>query len=316
YNLTLNNLDAMFASTMLSRPKADDEFRVLLIGDSSTWGWFLQPDETYAAGINARAATLSDGRRVVAYNVGYPVLSLTKDLILLDYAMQYEPDMVVWLVTAQSMRYEDDRGAPVQTAAPVSEWPPHYLTSLTETYTLNVDVADEPPPSLLGGTIVDQRRDLANLLRLQVYGGAWGATRVDHRVPETFDLRRSDLSDSEAWGGFEEPTALTVDSLAFDVLTAGVDLVGDTPLLLVNEPIFISDGENSDVRYNSFYPRWAYDGYRDALADLAAENDWTYADWWDMLPPDQFTDTPVHVTPEAAEIISERLLDFILQETE
>ena len=36
YNLTLNNLPAMFAAHELARPKAADEFRVLLLGDSGT----------------------------------------------------------------------------------------------------------------------------------------------------------------------------------------------------------------------------------------------------------------------------------------
>ena len=30
------------------RPKADDEFRVLLVGDSGNWGILLKPEETLA----------------------------------------------------------------------------------------------------------------------------------------------------------------------------------------------------------------------------------------------------------------------------
>jgi hypothetical protein len=53
YNLTLNNLPAMFAAHELARPKAADEFRVLLMGDSGTWGWFLAID-TLVGQLNAR----------------------------------------------------------------------------------------------------------------------------------------------------------------------------------------------------------------------------------------------------------------------
>ena len=49
YNLTLNNLDAMFASHEITQPKQKDEFRVVLIGDSSTWGFLLKPEDTLAA---------------------------------------------------------------------------------------------------------------------------------------------------------------------------------------------------------------------------------------------------------------------------
>jgi hypothetical protein len=68
-------------------------------------------------------------------------------------------------------------------------------------------------------------------------------------------------------------------------------------VLLINEPMFISNGQNSDLRYNSFSPRWAYDQYHDLLNDKAKENDWHTLDLWDSIAPDEFTDTPVHLTP-------------------
>src|SRR5690606_38873355 len=86
YNLSMNDLDAMFASHAISAPKADDEFRIVLIGDSATWGILLQPHETLSAQINAANLTLADQRRVKAYNLGHPLLSLSKDLLILDQA--------------------------------------------------------------------------------------------------------------------------------------------------------------------------------------------------------------------------------------
>ena len=41
-------------------------------------------------------------------------------------------------------------------------------------------------------------------------------------------------------------------------------------MLLVNEPMLISNGANSEIRYNFFYPRWAYDEYRSMLAEALA----------------------------------------------
>jgi hypothetical protein len=41
YNLSTYNIPAMFASHVIARPKASDEFRVIIIGDSGTWGWLL-----------------------------------------------------------------------------------------------------------------------------------------------------------------------------------------------------------------------------------------------------------------------------------
>src|SRR5512136_1184265 len=89
YNLSLNNIPAMLSSHVIARRKAPDEFRLILIGDSSTWGWFLENKDSLAAQLNRGRNTTPDGRRAVAYNLGYPIMSLSKDLLLLDAAMSY-----------------------------------------------------------------------------------------------------------------------------------------------------------------------------------------------------------------------------------
>ena len=98
---------------------------------------------------------------------------------------------------------------------------------------------------------------------------------------------------------------LTQDDLALDVLAAGVKLAGKVPVLIVNEPIFVSHGTNSQLRYNSFYPRWAYDAYRDLLGTTALANGWRYLDLWDSIAPDEFTNTPVHLTPKGSAQLAE-----------
>src|SRR5215207_1252729 len=58
YNLSLFNLDAMFASHLLNgSEKTPDEYRVLLIGDSSVWGTLLTPDQTLAGQLNTNGIT-------------------------------------------------------------------------------------------------------------------------------------------------------------------------------------------------------------------------------------------------------------------
>ena len=44
---------------------------------------------------------MPDGRLLRAYNLGYPVMSLTKDLLLLELAHSYTPNLVVWCVTLE-----------------------------------------------------------------------------------------------------------------------------------------------------------------------------------------------------------------------
>src|SRR4030042_5226234 len=80
YNISLYNLDSMFASHELAaNDKPADEYRVLIIGDSSAWGFLLKPENTITAYINAANIQSGDDRFVRAYNLGYPTMSLTKD---------------------------------------------------------------------------------------------------------------------------------------------------------------------------------------------------------------------------------------------
>lgn len=301
YNLSLNNLPAMFASHAVSRPKADDEFRVLLVGDSGNWGILLKPEETLAGYINAENYTLDDGRKVVAYNLGHPIMSLTKDLMLLDYAMRYQPDMIVWLTTLESFALES------QLEPPIVENNADRIQRLIADYSLDLDTqnAELSEPSFLDLTIIGQRREIADWLRLQAFNIMWTITGIDQFYPDEYTLRSEDFEEDLSWQNFDEPTDLKTDDLAFDVIRAGIERAGEVPVLLVNEPMFISEGENSDLRYNFWYPRWAYDQYRDLYQDLAQANDWNYLDLWDIIDGNEFTDSPVHLTPNGSQQLSE-----------
>ena len=147
-------------------------------------------------------------------------------------------------------------------------------------------------PDLLSRTILGQRRALADLLRLQSFGFSWAATGVDQAIPEEIPLRAVDLDPDVSWNDIPEPVPLNGDLLTLDAIEAGLALAGEVPVLIVNEPIFISDGQNSHLRYNAWYPRWAYDGYRELLRGVAVERDWVYIDLWDSISPSEFTDSP------------------------
>jgi hypothetical protein len=168
-------------------------------------------------------------------------------------------------------------------------------------------------PDLLDSSIVGQRRNLADLLRLQLYGFSWTATGIDQAIPENIPLRRSDFEEDLSWQDYEAAVPLTSEELAMEVLEAGVAMAGETPVLIVNEPMFISCGQNSDLRYNSFYPRWAYDQYRLLLEEAAVANEWHYLDIWDRIVADEFTDTPVHLTPEGSRQMAEMVMEEMLR---
>ena len=303
YNLSLNDLDAMMHSHLITQPKAEDEFRIVLLGDSGVWGWFLDNDDTLAGQLNQMHLTTGDGQRIVVYNLAYPLMSLTKDLLLLQEALAYQPDLILWPVTLQSLPWSQ------QLKPPLLHHNPDRLIPLIEPYDLRLDPADPRfvRPTIWEQTIIGQRRAVADWLRLQLYGVSWAATGVDQAIPPEITLRQSDFEADVSWLDYAGPIPLNQEVLAFDVLSAGVMMAGAVPVILINEPIFVSGGENSDLRYNAWYPRWAYDAYREQLAQTAAEQGWEYLDLSDAVPPEAFTDSPVHLTAEGVGVLAGRV---------
>ncbi len=307
FNMSLTQLDGMFSSHEIdAAAKRDDEFRIVLIGDSSVWGFLLHPQETLASRLNALDVELEGGRRITAYNLGYPTMSLAKDLLIMKRALAYEPDLIVWLMTLESFPKN------VQLDTPIIESNPVEALVLIDAYDLD-DLNEDGilvEPSLWENTIIGQRRVIADLVRHQIYGVLWAATSVDHHIPETYNPRVEDLEADELFHGFK-PGELQTSDLAFDVIRAGIDMAEDVPLLIVNEPIFISDGQNSDIRYNFYYPRWAYDAYRSMMQSAAADEGWHYVDAWDYVPSEEFTDSSIHYAVKGVNLLVRILADEI-----
>lgn len=310
YNLSLYSLPAMLASHELAAapvPVPASEFRVIVIGDSSVWGYLLPSADTLTAQLNRSNTTMPDGRLLRAYNLGYPVMSLTKDLLLLDMARSFTPDLVVWCVTLESFPMDK------QLFPPLLQNNPDAVRALAARYALRtaVDDARFVQRDFLARTLLGQRRNLADLLRLQLYAPLWAATAIDQEIPETYVRRMEDLPADVTFAGFT-PGTLTQQDLAFDVLAAGFEAARPAELLLVNEPMFVSAGANSNLRYNFFYPRWAYDQYRSWLADAARENNWRYVDWWDAVAAAEFTDSAVHMSPAGTGQLANKLAAAII----
>ena len=295
YNLSLFNLDAMFAShEIAATPVPAKEFRVVLIGDSSTWGFLLQPDQTMGTLINRSGA---DPVRV--YNLGFPTMSVTKDLLMMDYALRYHPDLIIWLVTLESLPQEK------QLDSPILQHNADDVRGLIARYGLRSDAADPRliNPTFWDRTINGERRELADLVRLQMYGFLWAATGVDQSIPASYDPPQKDLDPDPSFHGRLPPT-LSPDGLALDVLNAGREIAGAIPVWIVNEPIYVSTGRNSDIRYNFFYPRWAYDQYRDILAQWCRDHNVYYLDAWDKVPAEDFSNSAIHRTPEGEALMA------------
>jgi len=238
-----------------------------------------------------------------------------KDLMILDRAMAYQPDLIIWPTTLEAMPSKK------QTTSPIVQHNAETVLALIDRYHLPINPNDPAfvHPTFLDRTIIGQRRDLADLLRLNMYGFLWASTGIDQLYPETYELRAEDLEASEDFYGLPKP--LRREDLAFEELQAGIERAGvaasqlHVPVLIVNEPMFISTGQNSDIRYNFYYPRWAYDDYRRLMSETAESNGWYYLDAWNIINGAEFTNSAIHLTPKGEEqlaaVIAEEIMHLI-----
>ena len=308
YSVTVSNLDAMFAAHEIHGiPKTADEYRVFVLGDSATWGWKLRPEDTLVSAMNEHDLATPDGRKVRVYNLAYPSGSATRDLLLLDYAMRYQPDMVIWLVSFDTLADGARANHPlVQDNAPL-------VHSMIARYQLRMNPDSVWEPGRRERTLFGRRKAIADVLRLQLYGLPWAATGIDHDHFSPYEPVPHDLKEGDLFYDMP-PKTLSDDDLTFDIIAAMRQVLGERPLLIVNEPILIADGENSDVRYNDEYPRWLFDQYRMLMTSKSAQEGWDYLDLWDLIPADQFTDTEFHITGDANRMLARTIAGWMIQQ--
>jgi hypothetical protein len=244
------------------------------------------------------------------YNLGYPTSSLTKDLMVLDYALRYQPDLIIWLVSLEDFPVDNQLSSPIvaNNAARVDE--------LIARYNLPLDPNDPAlvHPGFWDSTLIGQRRALADLFRLQIYGVLWTATGIDQTYPVDYQRAQTDFNTDITYHNMQPPT-LDASKLAFGVLEAGLRIAGATPVILINEPMLISVGENSDLRYNFLYPHWAYDQWREMILARAEAGGWNYLDLWNIIPANEFTNSAIHLTPAGESMLAGRVEQTALQQS-
>lgn len=305
YNFTLNNLDAMTASHRINAAgeKETDRLRVLIIGDSSSWGTLLRPEETLAGKLNGRQIAGTQ-KTLEVYNFAYPTLSLSKDLLLLERGIRYKPDLILWPMTLESFPVDK------QTSTPLVANNAAAFARLSERCLLDKSRLPSTGVSFFDRSLFAQRREMADLIRLQLLGFMWGASGIDQDYPKEYAAPQIDLEPDNTFHGYEG--ALPDEALAWDTLHGAAILTDGTPVLIINEPILISDGENSNIRYNFYYPKEAYDAWRQELPKVAADEGFAFLDLWDELPISAFTNSAIHYDAESAA----KLADIIIQKIE
>lgn len=304
------NLEEIFnAHEIASSALRKDEYKVVVLGDSSVWGYKVNPDETSASLVNAAHISVCDGKTVHIYNLGYPAPLVLKDMLILQRALSYQPDLIIWNITLLSMleTKQDVRSHVLMKNNPTA------TNNLMNQYGLGAEIGYLPVSSSQHQTFLDQRNDLARFVKAQLDDIRW-ATTGGEQVDKTYTSLEMDVNSDLVFKKYNlPPPTLNRNLLHFEVLAAGVKMAGNVPVIFLNEPIQIVTGANSDVRYNKMYPRWVYNQYRTLMRAHAAQAGWDYVDQWNIIPPTQFSDTTFHRTTIGEKIFARTLQALILK---
>jgi hypothetical protein len=292
-------LNVLLDAHEIAQPKAPDEYRVVFLGDSSTFCLYCRAGEAIPKDVTDLGVTI-DGKRVRGYNLAYPGPDWLKDILILKHALHYQPDAIVWLVTAKG---SSNQPTPAQPDAHLfTRINADELPELQRRYGFNTwetrhyaaaDAWYQSSIWLRGGRIRDWLVLLARTLRNAALYPDDDRTK-QYLLPGEPVTQRPIRNPAEITS--DQPGYGTLPNDRWDLLLVGQRMAQEAgiPLLIVNEPIYLASGLHSDVNYNSDYERAVYDRFRNAMTSFTREHRLRYLDLWNHLPPEEFSNTALH----------------------
>jgi hypothetical protein len=210
-------------------------------------------------------------------------------LVFIDKAVTYKPDLVIWFLTLNTFRPDTQLSG--KNFMPVNR---AYITDLSKRYGLGLNTT----------SLTTNQQTAAQ---------AWEIVRAAKEPlhSDSYPLLPNDQVASSRFTAKLWPPKLPASILPFNLFRAGLKILSSTKVLVVNEPIFIGSGQNSTLRYNEYYPRWAYDQFRQILLKDSQANSWKYLDLWNAIPPQNFTGTPLHRTPSGELLMFNKFVPII-----
>ncbi len=281
YGVSELKIPRLLDDHVIARPKAPDEYRVVVLGSSDMWGYMNRPQDPMPVALDNLGLLTPDGRQVRSYNMAYVYPDAFKDLLILRYLLAdgYLPDLIILVVNSYSFK------PPVET---------HWLAienadvalSLIQQYGLTgiplgeISAEVESSPGWIRHSFLGEREDIAYWLINQAYGLSWADTGVDHILP-------AEIPTQTAFGGEEEWHNTRPGILeAFLTMTGSYGI----PLVLVSAP----------VNYSApAYQAW--------LIEQAETLEIPLLDCSTLLPPQEFNDMPIHLTAQGHRLLAEQV---------
>jgi lysophospholipase L1-like esterase len=185
FTVELNSLG--FRGPEIEPDKPADSYRVLVLGDSVTFGWGVDDEATFVRRLERRWNARDDGRRYEVVNTGHLAYDTTQELRLLERrGLALEPDAVVLVfvgndieptrklaeafVSAQTVPATD----PVAEPAPAAEPPAADLTRWVRAWlpwtSAVVNRVLHPPPTIVA---TDGRPDAPRPELTETHAAGW-----------------------------------------------------------------------------------------------------------------------------------------------
>src|SRR5258706_1551827 len=284
------SLETLFQSHVISLPKAPDEYRVVVMGDSGANGWGNADTATISAYLNSAALTLKD-RKLRVYNLAHVGTSAMRDLLIGDTALDYQPDLFVWFVTLQAFQN-------IQSVGGLFEANEQRFTRLTARFGLddvNAQAYGHYEDTWWQHTLLFERADIYRWLAFQTYALRQPAYKsVNQKVLQQAIPTQPVLS-------ADDPVLTPMPNATWKALTA-MSSLSSVPVLIVNEPILVVPGNTSN--YDEWIGRALYDKYRTTFQGFCNENHLWCLDLWNSLPPTDYSDMPLHHTDQGNALIA------------
>jgi hypothetical protein len=238
-------------------------------------------------------------------------MSAMKDLLILNKAMEYDLDAIIWSFTLRTVLPKPPNPFLIANVDPIFE-----LINEHDLWEYPYDEFDYQEKTLYEKTFIGRRKELARLLRLQTLGIEWLSTKSDYpplyiptdALPTPPIEDPNNLESETSFRGFDKSDDI-IPYLWTHYFEAGEQIAGDVPILYINQPMFIASGKDNDIRYNKAYPRWAYDQYRQFLFTETEKKQRPYLDLWNTIPPEYFIGHTFHLSEKGEKWLAEVIED-------
>ena len=300
-------IDSLLATHEIAyNQKKPEEYRVVVLGDSTAWGQGLLDEETFSGQLTA-ANLVASGKHIVAYNLGYPSADIIAMMITLDAAMKYQPDLIIWFVTAYSFN-NDATGVTTNEFASLNH---ARLEQLAETYHMQswLDSRMPPEPAWRKYFAFYDQGTVAVWLGSLFYPFVPTDVGNTGRRVATEPVTAKSTDPKDVPPGF-----YPMPNESWNFVTIGQELAtrSNAKLLLINEPtLVLRNNPNAATTYSNIYARAYYNYYREAFSDYCTTHRIWCVDLWDVVPPADFMDSERHFDGNGWSLTVNRVIDTL-----